>query len=164
MPRGPQRSKGTRIEDTERELVRELHAQNVGRNEIARRLNRSPRTISVIAAELELEFDPTMTEDATRARVAQLAALRSQLALDLTHDAIRLTGSMWEPTRLHNFGGKDNTYAWKDVDEPPADAKKNLMASAGMAIDRSLRLVPPETDTEGLAAVDAWLRGMMPGQ
>jgi hypothetical protein len=47
------------------------------------------------------------------------------------------------------------------VPEPPADAKKNLMAAAGMAIDRSLKLCPPESDAEGLAAVDQWLRGMM---
>ncbi|MFJ6566236.1 helix-turn-helix domain-containing protein [Streptomyces sp. NPDC091292] len=152
------------VTDEEKQRVCELHAQNIGRNEIARQLGRAPRTISLIAAELELEFDPTMTEAATRARVAQLAALRSQLALDLTHDAIRLSGAIWEPATVYNFGGKDNVYRAKQVPEPPADAKRNLMTSAGIAIEKSLRLVPPETDTEGLAAVDAWLRGMMPGQ
>lgn len=126
--------------------VRALHAEGHGRNEIARRLNRSPRTISVIAAELGIGFDRTMTEEATRARMADLAALRAQLAVDLTHDAMRLSGAMWEPAVVYNFGGKDNIYAEKTVDEPPADAKKNLMASAGMAIDRSLRLCPPADD------------------
>ncbi|MFF1694934.1 hypothetical protein ACFVXC_15070 [Streptomyces sp. NPDC058257] len=65
---------------------------------------------------------------------------------------------------MFNIGGKDNTYADHDVDEPPADAKKNLMASAGIAIEKSLKLVPPEReDAEGPAAVDQWLRGMIGG-
>lgn len=38
----------------------------------------------------------------------------------------------------------------------PAD-KRALMAVAATTVDRSLKLAPAEQDTEGLAAVDAWL-------
>jgi hypothetical protein len=144
-PKRPPRKPRPVTEETY-DAVRVLHAEGHGRNEIARRLSRSPRTVSVIAAELNLAFDRTMTEEATRARMADLNALRAQLAVDLTHDAMRLSGAMWEPAVVYSFGGKDNEYAEQAVDEPPADAKKNLMAAAGMAIDRSLRLVPPADD------------------
>ncbi|MEE4598234.1 helix-turn-helix domain-containing protein [Streptomyces sp. DSM 41524] len=147
-------------EETDEE-VRQLHAEGLSRNEIARRLQRSGRTVSVIAQRLGLSFDRAATEEATRARMADLAERRAILAEALQDDAERLTEQMWEPAKIYNFGGKDNTYEDRDVPEPPADAKRALMATAAQAIDRSLKLVPPETDQQGLAAVDAWLRGMM---
>ncbi|MBP8532366.1 helix-turn-helix domain-containing protein [Streptomyces sp. MK37H] len=149
------------VTDETREDVRRLHAEGCSRNEIARRLQRSGRTISVIAAELSLSFDRTGTEEATRARMADLAERRAILAEALQDDAERLTEQMWQPAKIYNFGGKDNDYNERDVPEPPADAKRALMSTAAQAIDRSLKLVPPETDQQGLAAVDAWLRGMM---
>lgn len=152
------------VDDNDRQAVAELHAQGLGRNEIARRINRGTRTVSVIAAALGLRFDNAeMTEVATRVRNADLAEKRAILADALTDDALRLTAQMWEPAKVFNFGGKDNTYLEHDVDEPPADAKRALMGAAGMAVDRSLKLVPVEIDQQGLAAVDQWLRGMMGG-
>ncbi|MEU2111835.1 helix-turn-helix domain-containing protein [Streptomyces sp. NPDC019507] len=151
------------VTDQTRADIRRLHAEGCGRNEIARRLVRSPRTISVEAAAMGLSFDRTATEEATRARVADLAERRAILAEALQADAERLTENMWKPTVVFNIGGKDNEYTEHLMDEAPADTKKNLMAAAGMAIDRSMKLCPPETDSEGLAAVDQWLRGMMGG-
>ncbi|MFG2963570.1 helix-turn-helix domain-containing protein [Streptomyces sp. NPDC048288] len=152
------------VTDAERQRVRELHAAGKGRNEIANELGRSGRTISEIAKGLGLSFARAAeVRQATEIRQADLAALRAQLALDLTHDAMKLREQMWQPAKIYNFGGKDNEYNERDVPEPPADAKRTLMGAAGMAIDRSLKLAPPEQDTEGLAAVDAWLKGMMGG-
>jgi hypothetical protein len=152
------------ISDDTRDQIRALHADGLGRNEIARRLGIGTRTVSVYAARMGLVFDNAeMTEVATQNRKAQLAARRMDLAEALQEDAERLTEQMWEPAKVYSFGGKDNTYKERPVDEPPADAKKALMGAAGMAIDRSLKLVPPETDQQGLAAVDQWLRGMMGG-
>ncbi|MFE1349332.1 helix-turn-helix domain-containing protein [Streptomyces sp. NPDC058757] len=145
------------------QAVRDLHAQGLGRNEIARRLDRGTRTISVIAARLNLEFECTRTEKATQHRTAQLAEKRAILADALMDDALRLTERLWEPAKVFNIGGKDNKYTEQEVPEPPAADKRALMAAATAAAAQSLRLVPPETDTQGLAAVDAWLRGMMGG-
>lgn len=131
--------------DDEEATLRELHARGLGRNEIARALGRGTRTISVRAAAMGLTFDnAALTEVATRNRKAQLAVRRMELAEALQEDAERLTEQMWEPAKIYSFGGKDNTYEDRDVDEPPADAKKALMGAAGMAIDRSLKLVPSE--------------------
>jgi hypothetical protein len=153
------------VTDEDYQRVRELHAQGMGRNAIAREMDRAQRTVSVIAAELGLVFDVTMTEEATRHRVAQLADRRAMLAEALQDDAERLTEQLWQPSKVFRIGGAANKYVEKNVDEPPADAKKDLMAAAGIAIEKSLKLVPPEReDSEGLAAVDAWLRGMIGGE
>ncbi|MFG2976287.1 helix-turn-helix domain-containing protein [Streptomyces sp. NPDC048331] len=151
------------VTDAERDQIRALHADGVGRNEIARRLGRGTRTISVQCARMNLVFDNTATEAATAARNAQLAEKRSILADALVDDALRLTEQLWQPAKVFNIGGKDNTYTEKEVPEPPAADKRALMTAATAAAAQSLRLVPSETETEGMAAVDQWLRGMMGG-
>ncbi|MEU1553993.1 helix-turn-helix domain-containing protein [Streptomyces scabiei] len=133
----------TPVTDEDRAEIVRLHAQGLGRNEIARRTGRAQRTVSVICAEEGLVFDVTMTEDATRHRVAQLAALRADAAVDLHLDGMKLAQQMWEPALIYNFGGKDNTYEDREVDEPPAIDKKALMSAAGIAFEKSLKLVPP---------------------
>lgn len=143
---------GRSVTEEDYQRVRELHAQGLGRNAIAREIGRAQRTVSVIAAELGLTFDTSMTEDATRARVAQLAALRADTALDLHIDALKLTQQMWEPATVFAFGGKDNTFASRQVDEPPAADKKALMTAAGVALEKSLKLVPPADDSGADAA------------
>ncbi|MFB7399774.1 helix-turn-helix domain-containing protein [Streptomyces rubiginosohelvolus] len=157
-------AKANPVTDQERETVRQLHAEGLGRNAIAKQLKRSGRTISEIAGELGLSFARAAeVRAATEVRQADLAALRAQLALDLTQDAMKLRAQMWEQTTVYSFGGKENSYNDHTFDEAPAAEKRALMGTAGMAIDRSLKLSPPESDTEGLAAVDAWLKGMMGG-
>lgn len=151
---------------TEEELqrIRDLHAEGKGRNEISRIIGRSLRTISVHADKMGLSFNRTMTEEATRARKADLEERRTILAEALQADAERLTEQLWQPSKVFRIGGAANKYVEREVAEPPADAKKDLMSAAGIAIEKSLKLVPPEReDLEGLAAVDQWLRGMMPG-
>lgn len=139
-----------------------LHAQGKGRNEIARLVDRAQRTVSVICAEEGLAFDVSMTEEATRHRVAQLAALRADTAVDLHLDALKLTQQMWEPATIYNFGGKDNTYRWENVAEPPSGDKKNLMAAAGIALEKSLKLVPPADDS-GVEDAQSVLGALMVG-
>lgn len=134
------------VDEDDYRRIAELHALGMGRNAIAREIGRAQRTVSVIAAELELVFDTSMTEEATAARVAQLAALRADTALHLHLDALKLTQQMWEPAVVYNFGGKDNTFASREVDEPPAADKKSLMTAAGIALEKSLKLVPPADD------------------
>jgi hypothetical protein len=135
------------ITDDDRAEIRYLHAQGKGRNEIARIMRRSGRTISEEAAEMGLSFARAAeVRQATEIRTADLAKMRTDLAYDLTVDAVRLREQLWEPCTLISFGGKDNTVATKEVDEPPALDKKNLMTTVGVAIDRSLRLIPIKDD------------------
>ncbi|MDT9688184.1 hypothetical protein Q5762_07410 [Streptomyces sp. P9(2023)] len=142
-----------RVTEEDEQRVRELHAQGLGRNEIARQIGRGQRTVSVIAARLNLSFDRTATEEATRARIADLAEKRTILADAFTDDALRLSAQVWEPATVFNFGGKDNTYEEREVPEPPAADKRALMAAATNAAAQSLRLVPPAADTGAEDAV-----------
>ncbi|MYS91454.1 MULTISPECIES: helix-turn-helix domain-containing protein [Streptomyces] len=153
---------GRPVTEEDYQRVRELHALGMGLNAIAREIDRAQRTVSVIAAELGLTFDTSMTEEATRARVAQLAALRADTALDLHLDALRLTQQMWEPAVVFNFGGKDNTFASREVQEPPAVDKKALMSAAGIALEKSLKLVPPADDS-GAEDAQSMLGKLMAG-
>ncbi|WP_329424008.1 hypothetical protein [Streptomyces sp. NBC_01268] len=136
-----------RVTEADEEKVRELHGQGLGRNEIARRIGRGQRTVSVIAARLGLEFDTTMAEEATRHRVAQLAEKRAILADALMDDALRLSEQVWEEATIHSFGGKDHTYNSAVIDEPLAADKRALMAAATNAAAQSVRLVPPAADS-----------------
>ncbi|WP_168714673.1 helix-turn-helix domain-containing protein [Streptomyces sp. A0592] len=158
------------ITDADLAEIRRLHAEGHGRNEIARRLGRNGRVISNHCAAMGLTFDLTGIETATAHRTAQAKLRRAELeekrailADALTDDALRLSAQLWEPTVVYNFGGKDNTYEQHAVAEPPPADKRALMAAATAASAQALRLVPPETETEGMAAVDQWLRGMMGG-
>lgn len=141
------------VTDEDRQAVRELHAQGLGRNAIARALNRGGRTISILAAEQNLSFDRSATEEATRARMADLAEKRTILADALMDDALRLSARVWEPSTVFNIGGAQNTYTEEPVPEPPAADKRALMAAATTAAAQSLRLVPPTADSGAGEAV-----------
>lgn len=127
---------------------RELHVQGLGRNAIAREMDVAPVMVSRTAEHLGLTFDRSRVEAATKARLADLAERRALLAEDLMSDAEKLRAQMWEPTTVYSFGGKDNTYEEHEFDEAPAAEKRALMSTAATAIDRVLKLVPPEVGSD----------------
>ncbi|WP_369778845.1 hypothetical protein [Streptomyces sp. R33] len=144
---GANQNTGGQLTPEELDTLRRLHGEGLGRNEIARRMDRGTRTISVYAARMHLSFERSQTEEATRARKADLEEKRVILADALTDDALRLSAQVWEPTRIHSFGGKDHTYNSRDIDEPLAADKRALMAAAATAAAQSVRLVPPAEDS-----------------
>jgi hypothetical protein len=75
------------VTDDDRQQLRALHADGHGRNEIARRMKRSPRTISVLAEELGLDFDRTHTAVATEARKVDAKARRAAI-IDGLYDVV----------------------------------------------------------------------------
>ncbi|MFD6968368.1 hypothetical protein [Streptomyces sp. NPDC059949] len=158
------------ITQPELDEIRRLHGEGLGRNEIARRIGRGSRTVSVHCARMNLVFDTTATETATAARNAQTALRRAELdekrtilAEALTDDALRLSARIWEPATVYNIGGKDNVYTKQDVPEPPPADKRALMAAATTAAAQSLRLVPPTNDAgveQGVSMVGQLLTGL----
>lgn len=76
-----------RIDPGKRAQVSALHAQGLGRNEIARRLGMRPADVTRAAREAGLSFDRAATEKATRAHKADLAAAR-QTQLIRAYDAV----------------------------------------------------------------------------
>lgn len=147
--------------EAEKAEVLRRHAAGESRNSIARNVSRSGATVTKVvkAAGLTFERAPEIAA-ATTAKVIDLAARRVQLALDLQADAERLRRQLWQPTRVYAFGGKDNTFESKVIDEPcPAD-KRALLAAAATAVDRSLKLEPPK-DENGAEAVGSLLGGLL---
>jgi hypothetical protein len=151
------------VTDADYEQVRTLHAQGLGRNDIAREMGRSGQVISRLAAEMGLSFARAgEVAAATEVRRADLAARRILLAEQLQSDAENLRAQMWQPTIVYAFGGKDNTYEQHLLDQAPAADKKALMATAGMALDRSLKLEPIRDDS-GADAARSMLGQLMTG-
>lgn len=138
--------------------IRELAEAGVARNEIARRLQVSATTVTKYAP--AGSFDRTGTALAVRAHQVDMAARRAELAQKLLDDAVRLREQIWKPTKIYNFGGKDNTYNERAVDEPPFDAKRTLIQAAATALTAHLRIIDHDSDG-GLDEARSVLDGFM---
>ncbi len=129
------------ITDEDRNRVAQLHAQGLSRNEIARQIGRSGRTVSRIAADLGLTFERgEQVRAATQAKVLDAKARRAQLALDLLADAERMRRALWEACTVYNFGGKDNTFEQALIAEPSFRDKREITAAVSTAMAASLKL------------------------
>ena len=114
--------------------LRDLHGQGLTLTAIAKQIGRDKGTVSVKAKALGLTWDRSATQAATRAKVADAKARRAQLKIDLLSDAARLREQLWEPARVINFGGKDNTLTETTLEEPLFADKLKIMQAASSAI------------------------------
>lgn len=117
-----------------------LHGEGRTLHSIHQEMGRSKGMVSRHAATLGLAWDRTRTAVATEAKVVDAKSRRATLQLLLLEDAERLRKQMWEPSLAYNFGGKDNTYAEHQLDQPAFADKLKIMQAVGIAIDRSLKL------------------------
>ncbi|MFF2014015.1 helix-turn-helix domain-containing protein [Streptomyces sp. NPDC058195] len=138
---------GRPITDTDRRAVRRHHAAGMSRNDIARKIKRSPSTVSKIAADAGLTFDRAAeVATATAVRKADLDSRRTELAATLHDVAEREIGRMTQPQLYFEWGGSMHSYAERMQPEPTPADRRTMMATAGAALDRSLKLAPPKTD------------------
>lgn len=128
--------------------VRALHAGGMGCNEIAREVGVAPATVSVFCANAGLTFDREQTRAATRARQADLALRRAELQAGLLEDAEKLRAQLFAPTVVFAFGGKDNTYESRPVDQPPVRDQRDLVHAVSTAVNASLRLADHDQDAD----------------
>jgi hypothetical protein len=150
------------LTDDERRKIRDLHAAGLSRNAIAKEIGRSGSTVSVAAKEMGLSFERGHeVEAATKAMVADAKTKRAELMNTLLDDAARLRAQIWEPHEYRAHGGRDFIEQRWTQEEPTSADKLKLMQAATIAVDRSLRLDLHDSDTQGLPAVDAWLRDMI---
>jgi len=133
------------VTDETRADVRRLHAEGLGRNEIARRLSRSPRTVSVICEEAGLTFDRTATAVATKAASIDARARRMDIIDRLYSQAERILSRLErEEHRVREVSfGKVLTY---EVEELPAQDVRNLTIAVSTAVDRAAKLEALNTD------------------
>lgn len=149
------------LTDDDRERIRQLHADGLSRNAIAAELGRSAGVVTKVCKQLGLSFDRAATKAAVEAAQVDAKAKRTQLANDLLDDAAKIREQLWQPALVYSFGGKDNTYAQMWHDKPDFASQLKIVQAAKAALDGSLRIEAHDADTQGLAAVDQWLRDMI---
>lgn len=113
---------------------------------IATEMGRSKATVSRHATDLGLSWDRSQVAAATQAKVLDAKARRAALEAGLLEDAARLREQLFAPTVVFNFGGKDNTYEQRHIDEPTFTDKLKIMQATGTAIDRALKLAQHDAD------------------
>lgn len=144
--------RSTPLTSEERAKVLELHAAGKGRNDIAREVGVALATVTKIVHGEGLTFDRTATKAATEAAKADARARRSELSAALLEDAHRLREQLWQPTKIYNFGGKDNTYIERNVDQPPFESQLKIVQAAGSALTKHLDIERHDADTHAAAA------------
>lgn len=136
------------VTDAERQWIKELHAQGLGRNEIARRVDRAWSVTSRICREEGLTFDRASVKEANVAMRADMEQMRLKLAYAMLDKAQELIESLDDEFVAFNFGGKDNTFESEVLAGPPPDAIRNIMTSAAIAAQRSMELTKFDADRE----------------
>lgn len=86
------------------------------------------------------------TRAATQAAAVYSKARRDELKALLLDDAHRLREQLWKPTKVINFGGKDNTLASTILDEPLFADKKNIMSSVSIAVGSAMKIDQADND------------------
>lgn len=112
-------------------------AGECSRNAIAREFGVAASTVSRIAADAGIEdaFDRSKTFRASRARVVDAKAVRSQLAQDYLADAVRVRERLWLPADVVAPSGEVVT-----LELPSARDVKDFMSSVGQAIKISMEV------------------------
>ncbi|PRX91974.1 hypothetical protein [Allonocardiopsis opalescens] len=135
-------------------ILADIQAGELSRNAIARKHKVSVGTVTNIAnkAGLTTAFDRSGVEKATRARVADAAAVRAEVSRKFLDRANEMLDQMHEPHLVFNFGGKDNDYNERILSRPPTTDLRNLMTSAAVAIDKHLKIESSGKDPNADAA------------
>lgn len=119
--------------------VRELHAQGLGRNAIARELDIGQQTTSLIAADAGLSFDRRRTEQATRAKRADAADRRQAIIHRLYDEADAALDRLAAPTHEYSEVSAGKLIHWL-TDNLSAPDTKALVLTVGTAVDKAIRL------------------------
>ncbi|WP_440708811.1 helix-turn-helix domain-containing protein [Herbiconiux sp. YIM B11900] len=138
-----------------------LHGEGKSCREIATALGFSPATISKHAKALQLDFDRSQTDLATRARVIDLAEQRTLLAQKMLVVGHELLDTVDKPFIVFNFGGKSNTYREHLLPRPTPDAQRSMVTTAAIAFDKATRIL--EKSNGGLETAEGVLDKLAEG-
>jgi hypothetical protein len=144
-----------------RARVAALHAEGKGRNAIAAELGLGNSTVTRIAKALGLDFSRAQTAVAVQARSTNLADMRTRLAEKMASIADEQLDRARKPYLVYSFGGAENTYNEEILTEPPAEAVRTMVATAGMAFDKVTKYL--EKDTSGVETAHSLLDTLAAG-
>jgi hypothetical protein len=146
------------ITDTDRDRVRELHAQGKTRNEIARAISRAPSTVTGIAGTLGLSFDRTATAAATHARQVDNRARRTEIVARLYDRAEQILGRL-EAEQYTFTATTVNGIESKTLDHVPAPDEKALASAMSSHLGAAARLEQVDAD-KGAEGAKSMLSGL----
>ena len=128
-----------------REAVIELHAQEVGKNEIERRLKTAGLTryiIDRISREEDLQWDRTKTKAAVETLKVQGSAQRAVMADRFLTVSGQMLDKLNQPYQMPPyFNMRENDWAVYERPEPPAGEAHFYVKSADMAMKRHQELI-----------------------
>jgi predicted transcriptional regulator len=127
------------------ERARELHAEGLSCNAIARDLGCAASTVSRWAKREGLSFDRSQTAEAVKAHTVDLAAGRIRLAEKMLAASEDMLDVIDGPYEVYNFGGKDNTFESRVLDSAPVEVRRNVITTAGITFDKLTRIVERDT-------------------
>lgn len=136
------------LPESERQRISALHGEGLSRNAIAREMGCSSSTVSKICKELDLSFDRSSTENATRAKVIDSKAVRAAIALDTLAATQDLTAVI--RNRISR-GLEDESF-------------RDLATVLGILVDKHGVLVKMDQSSEEHSAVDEWLNHITGGE
>jgi hypothetical protein len=151
VPRNP-------ITDTDRDRVRDLHADGKTRNDIARAIGRAPSTVTGIAHALGLSFDRTATAAATHARQVDNRARRTEIVARLYDRAEQLLGRL-EADRYTFTATTVHGIETKTLDHVPAPDEKALASAMSAHLAAAARLEQVDAD-KGAEGAKSMLGGL----
>lgn len=130
------------------ETLRQLHADGVSRNGIARQMGWSVGTITNHAQRLGLSFDREGVRAASDARQVDLKDRRQRLQEQLLDLAERTIDRAQNEYTLTGFSHTGEIVA-QVLREPPAKETKDLTLAASSALTSALKLAQVDAGSEG---------------
>lgn len=153
-----------RVTDAERERIIGLLRDGMSQERIAREVGRGVGTVARIAKAAGITAEGRTAEALARARAARsafCAERRAELAARLQVEAELLLDELHGPFEVYSFGGRDNTFASRLLDNPPQDAKESIIRSAQRCVTTMLAIDKHDNRADGdVSAVADWLRAM----
>jgi transposase len=149
-------------EETRQAVLEDIASdEDLSTRKIADRHGVSESTVRKIAKDNGFTdaFTRANTENATRARVADMKAQRAELAATLLEDALKLRERAW--TAYTYYERSKDGVERVQLDLPPLAEVRNAYTALAIAIDKHVVLDKHDADMHGLAAVDAWLNRMI---
>jgi hypothetical protein len=120
-----------------------MHAEGMGRNQIAKELGLAWSTVTKHVREAGLSFDTSQTELAVRARTLDLAVARAELGKMMLAAATDLLEQIDAPAVMTHYqpAGEHTEGEWVEhvIDQPTFSDQQRIMTMAAIAFDKGTK-------------------------
>lgn len=136
--------------------IQKLAKEGLSLSQIAKKTGVSRNTCKKYAEVVGVDFGANRNPGlkvAVENRTLDLKARRQALAIRLLDETDELLDSLHKEHLAFSFGGKDNDYAEKLIDAPPAADKKHIVSAASMLMQKHLEYIKHDNDNGASEAV-----------